>query len=49
MIEKVQILAEMKLAGINVDSWLEKMYAKYGKEDFQFAIKVQGYSKLFGI
>ena len=41
MIEKVQILAEMKLAGMNIDNWLEKMYAKYGKEDFQFAIKVQ--------
>ena len=49
MIEKVKILAEMKRAGMNVDNWIEKMYAKYGKEDFQFAIKVQGYSKLFEI
>ena len=49
MIEKVHALAEMKLAGMNVDNWLEKMYAKFGKSEFQMAINVSGYSKLFGI
>lgn len=49
MIEKVQILVEMKLAGLNIEDKLEKMYKKYGKKEFQSAIKVNGYQKLFGI
>ena len=49
MIEKVHALAEMKLAGMNVDKWLEKMYAKFGKREFQMAIKSSGYANLFGI
>ena len=49
MIEKVHALAEMKLAGMNVDNWLEIMYAKFVKSEFQMAIKVSGYSNLFGI
>ncbi len=49
MIEKVHILAEMKLAGLNIDSKLEKMYEKYGKTEFQRAIKTSGYQRLFAI
>ena len=49
MIEKVHVLAEMKLAGMNIDKWLEKMYDKFGKNEFQAAIKISGYSNLFGI
>ena len=49
VIEKVHVLAEMKLAGMNVDKCIEKMYAKFGKSEFQMAIKVSGYANLFGI
>lgn len=49
MIEKVHALAEMKLAGMNVENWIEKMYARFGKIEFQMAIKISGYSNLFGI
>lgn len=49
MIEKVHILAEMKLAGMDIRKWLEKMYQKYGKEQFNAAIICSGYKKLLGI
>lgn len=35
MIEKIMILHELKLAGFDIYENLEKMYRKYGKEEFQ--------------
>lgn len=49
MIEKVHALAEMKLAGMNIQVWLDKMYQKYGKEQFDMAIICSGYGKLLGV
>lgn len=43
MIEKIMVLHEMKLMGIDISAQLEKMYKKYGKEEFQRAAKVSGY------
>ena len=43
MLEKIMILHEMKLMGIDISVQLEKMYSKYGKEEFQRAAKVSGY------
>ena len=43
MIEKIMVLHEMKLMGIDISANLEKMYEKYGKEEFQRAAKVGGY------
>ena len=43
MLEKIIILHEMKLIGVDISVHLEKMYAKYGKEEFQHAAKVSGY------
>ena len=43
MLEKIMILHEMKLMGIDISVQLEKMYSKYGKEEFQHAAKVSGY------
>lgn len=49
MIEKVHVLVEMKLAGMDIREWLDKMYQKYGHEQFNAAIICSGYAKLFGI
>lgn len=43
MLEKIMILHEMKLMGIDISTQLEKMYAEYGKEEFQRSAKVSGY------
>ena len=43
MLEKIMVLHEIKLMGIDISVQLEKMYAKYGKEEFQHAAKVSGY------
>ena len=43
MLEKIMVLHEIKLMGIDISVQLEKMYAKYGKEEFQRATKVSGY------
>lgn len=43
MLEKIMVLHEMKLMGIDISAQLEKMYEKYGKEGFQRAAKVSGY------
>ena len=43
MIEKIMILHELKLAGFDISANLEKMYQKYGKEEFQNAAKNSGY------
>ena len=43
MIEKIMILHELKLAGFDISANLEKMYQKYGKEEFQHAAMVSGY------
>ena len=43
MIEKIMVLHEMKLMGIDISSKLEKMYEKYGKEEFQHVAKISGY------
>ena len=43
MLEKIMILHEMKLMGIDITEKLEKMYEKYGKEEFQHTAKVSGY------
>ena len=43
MIEKIMILHELKLAGFDISANLEKMYQKYGKEDFQKAARNSGY------
>ena len=43
MLEKIMILHEMKLMGIDITANLEKMYEKYGKEEFQHAARVSGY------
>ena len=43
MIEKIMILHELKLAGFDISENLEKMYRKYGKEEFQNAAKNSGY------
>lgn len=43
MIEKIMVLHEMKLMGIDISAQLEKMYEKYGKEEFQRAARVSGY------
>lgn len=37
MDDKIQILFELKLAGFDISANLEKMYQKYGKEEFQRA------------
>ena len=37
------ILHEMKLMGIDITAKLEKMYEKYGKEEFQHTARVSGY------
>ena len=37
------ILHEMKLMGIDISASLEKMYEKYGKEEFQHSAMVSGY------
>lgn len=44
MIEKIMILHELKLAGFDISKNLEKMYQKYGKEEFQRAAQISGYS-----
>ena len=49
MFEKVHVLAEMKLAGMDIQAMLEKMYQKFGKEQFDVAIICSGYAKLLGI
>ena len=43
MIEKIMILHELKLAGFDISTNLEKMYQKYGKEEFQKAAQTSGY------
>lgn len=43
MLEKIMVLHEMKLMGIDISANLEKMYQKYGKEEFQKAAKNSGY------
>lgn len=43
MIEKIMILHELKLAGFDISENLEKMYRKYGKEEFQIAALTSGY------
>lgn len=43
MLEKIMVLHEMKLMGIDISASLEKMYEKYGKEEFQHAARVSGY------
>ena len=43
MIEKIMILHELKLAGFDISANLEKMYQKYGKEEFQNAARASGY------
>lgn len=43
MIEKIMILHELKLAGIDISENLEKMYREYGKEEFQRAALTSGY------
>lgn len=43
MDDKIQILFELKLAGLDISANLEKMYQKYGKEGFQNAAKNSGY------
>lgn len=43
MLEKIMVLHEIKLMGIDISAKLEKMYEKYGKEEFQHAAKVSGY------
>ena len=43
MIEKIMILHELKLAGFDISANLEKMYQKYGKEEFQKAALASGY------
>lgn len=43
MLEKNIVLHEMKLMGIDISASLEKMYEKYGKEEFQHAARASGY------
>ena len=43
MLEKIMVLHEMKLMGIDISASLEKMYEKYGKEEFQHSAMVSGY------
>lgn len=43
MLEKIMVLHEMKLMGIDISAKLEKMYEIYGKEKFQHVAKVSGY------
>ncbi len=43
MIEKIIILHELKLAGFDISANLEKMYRKYGREEFQKAARNSGY------
>ena len=43
MIEKIMILHELKLAGFDISANIEKMYQKYGKEEFQNAARSSGY------
>lgn len=43
MIEKIMILHELNLAGFDISENLEKMYQKYGKEEFEKAAKSSGY------
>ena len=43
MIEKIMILHELKLAGFDISENLEKMYRKYGKEEFERAARSSGY------
>lgn len=43
MIEKIMILHELKLAGFDISENLEKMYRRYGKEEFEKAAKSSGY------
>lgn len=43
MIEKIMILHELKLAGIDISENLEKMYREYGKEEFQRVALTSGY------
>nr|DAZ49008.1 MAG TPA: hypothetical protein [Caudoviricetes sp.] len=43
MIEKIMILHELKLAGFDISENLEKMYRKYGKEEFQREVLTSGY------
>lgn len=43
MLEKIIVLHEMKLMGIDISAQLENMYSKYGKEEFKHAAKVSGY------
>lgn len=47
MIEKIMVLHEMKLMGMDISAQLEKMYKNYGKEEFQHAAKVSGYGFIF--
>ncbi len=43
MIEKIIILHELKLAGFDISANLEKMYRKYGREEFQKVARNSGY------
>lgn len=43
MDDKIQILFELKLAWFDISANLEKMYRKYGKEEFQRAAQNSGY------
>ena len=43
MLEKIMVLHEMKIMGIDISASLEKMYEKYGKEEFQHSAMVSGY------
>ena len=47
MDDKIQILFELKLAGFDISASLEKMYQKYGKEEFQKAAQTSGYGFIF--
>lgn len=39
MVDKIMILHELKLAGVDITRLLEKAYEKYGKERFEDAVK----------
>lgn len=43
MIEKIMVLHELKLMGVDISTKLEKMYQKYGKEEFEKAARNSGY------
>ena len=43
MLEKIMSIHEMRLMGIDMTAKREKMYEKYGKEEFQHTARVSGY------